>query len=135
MDKKHLAHKIRELRRSTDLTQSQLGTRAGVAQRVIHDIENERGNPTIETLNALAMALNVSVTALIDGPECDHPAPAKPLKTPPDLTAAAQFLLSYAMASPERRRAVCAILFDDEAYLALAPADAHALAALLKAKM
>lgn len=44
---------IRALRKQVGLTQPKLATLAGVYERVLLDIENENGNPTVETLNKI----------------------------------------------------------------------------------
>ena len=55
-----LSAKLRELRTKNNLTLKELSTKSGISVSFISDIENERRNPSIETLKILADALGVS---------------------------------------------------------------------------
>lgn len=126
VDKKVLSRQIREMRRSKKLTQAQLADVAGVAVKVIQEIEHERANPTIATIKALAKALDVDLVELLG----DLPAARKKhgyKKQSPDVSSTAQLLVAYAMLSPERKAVVNAIVFDDESYLAEIPGIAQFL--------
>lgn len=43
----------------------QLATQAGVSKQTVIDIESRRGNPTIDTLERIAVALGITVRALV----------------------------------------------------------------------
>jgi transcriptional regulator with XRE-family HTH domain len=67
-----LAANLRRLRVAARLSLSELARTTGVGKATLSAIENGRGNPTVETLAALAGALGVPVVDLLDVPE---PAP------------------------------------------------------------
>ena len=60
-----LAENIRQLRATPGLSLSQLSERSGVAKATLFKIENERTNPTLDTLTAIAETFDVSVTDLL----------------------------------------------------------------------
>ena len=51
---------------------SELARRADVAKSTLSQLESGRGNPGVETVWALATALGVPFSALIDPPEPEH---------------------------------------------------------------
>jgi DNA-binding XRE family transcriptional regulator len=53
-----LAHELMRRRRQLKLTQARLAQRSGVGQAEISKIESGRSNPTLDTLSALAKALD-----------------------------------------------------------------------------
>jgi transcriptional regulator with XRE-family HTH domain len=55
---------VRRLRKSFDLTVAELGTAAGISAGMLSKIENATISPSLATLDALAKALNVSVSRL-----------------------------------------------------------------------
>jgi transcriptional regulator with XRE-family HTH domain len=55
---------VRRLRKSLDLTVAELGAAAGISAGMLSKIENGTISPSLATLNALAKALNVSISAL-----------------------------------------------------------------------
>ncbi len=59
-----LGAQIRTLRRQLDLTVSDLATSAGISIGMLSKIENGQISPSLATLQALAAALNVPITAL-----------------------------------------------------------------------
>ncbi|HYH22917.1 MAG TPA: XRE family transcriptional regulator [Azospirillum sp.] len=59
-----LGGQIRELRRQLDLTVSDLAAGAGISNGMLSKIENGQISPSLATLQALATALNVPITAL-----------------------------------------------------------------------
>src|SRR4051812_40289189 len=67
-----LAANLRRLRIAARTSLSELARATGVGKATLSAIENGRGNPTVETLAALAAALGVPVVDLLDVPE---PAP------------------------------------------------------------
>jgi len=63
--KRILAKNIRVLRAENKITQLKLSIKTGISEKTIVSIENETSNPTIETLNEIAEAFNVSVDSLL----------------------------------------------------------------------
>src|SRR5262249_13832394 len=55
---------VRRLRKTLDLTVAELGTAAGISAGMLSKIENASISPSLATLDALAKALNVSVSRL-----------------------------------------------------------------------
>ncbi len=58
---------IRRLRKEKELTQEQLGEKAGLDPKSIIQIEAGKRNPTIKTLQKIASALDVSISKLLEG--------------------------------------------------------------------
>lgn len=58
---------VRRLRASRGLSVVELARRSGVAKTTLSLLETGRGNPTVETLCALASVFAVPVSSLIDG--------------------------------------------------------------------
>lgn len=50
-----------DTRVKTGFTQEDLSSRSGVSQRVIRTLENGNGNPSLETLQKLAEAMNMTL--------------------------------------------------------------------------
>lgn len=71
-----LGHQIRSLRRERDLSVSDLAAAAGVSLGMISKIENGQISPSLSTVNAIAGALNVPITALFaafeEKRDCSH---------------------------------------------------------------
>lgn len=65
MKKKEVGQRIREFRERAKLSQDELSARSGIALRSIQRLESE-GNPTLETLSAIAIALNTTPSELLD---------------------------------------------------------------------
>ncbi|NEU14736.1 helix-turn-helix domain-containing protein [Methylobacterium sp. BTF04] len=59
-----LGHQIRTLRRERDLSVADLGAAAGISPGMISKIENGQISPSLASINAVARALNVPITAL-----------------------------------------------------------------------
>ncbi len=57
---------IKEIRKKQGLTQVELGKRCGIADANLRKYENGQQNPKLETLQKIALALNVSVSELLD---------------------------------------------------------------------
>ena len=55
---------VRRLRKSLDLTVTELGAAAGISAGMLSKIENGTISPSLSTLSALAHALNVSISDL-----------------------------------------------------------------------
>jgi transcriptional regulator with XRE-family HTH domain len=64
-----LANNLRHLRKLSGLTQQQLAEGVGVSYPRISEIENGRGNPTVETLQRIADVLKVDVADLLKIPK------------------------------------------------------------------
>ena len=66
-----LGRNCRERRANLKMSQAELSKRTGVAASHLSNIENGRGNPTLEVLETIADALHCSVVDLlaIDGRE------------------------------------------------------------------
>lgn len=65
---KQVAANIRALRESADLSLSELARRSGLSKAALSKLEAAHGNPTVETLWALAQALNVPFSDLTAEP-------------------------------------------------------------------
>ena len=63
--RKLLGVRIRDLRKGHGLTQEQLGERAGVSYKFLGEVERGVGNPTVDWLESIALALDVNVKDLI----------------------------------------------------------------------
>lgn len=61
---KALGHQIRTLRRERDLSVADLGNAAGLSLGMVSKIENGAISPSLSSINAIAKALNVPITAL-----------------------------------------------------------------------
>lgn len=60
-----VARNLRLLRQASDLTQEQLADLAGLDRNYIGKLEREENSPTVDTLEAIALALQVDVGWLI----------------------------------------------------------------------
>lgn len=73
-----IGDRIKAARKAAKLTQEQLAERSGISWGYLRQLEtNRRLNPTGETLQALAVALDMTVDALLAGaiptPDLDEP--------------------------------------------------------------
>lgn len=59
--RKNLGERIRTFRKAKGLTQEILGEKAGLSYKFIGEIERGQVNPSLDTLAAIAEALNVTV--------------------------------------------------------------------------
>jgi transcriptional regulator with XRE-family HTH domain len=66
-----LSRNLRRLRAERGLSLNDLAARSGVAKATITNLEAGKGNPTVETMCALSVALNVSYGALLAEGEPD----------------------------------------------------------------
>lgn len=62
--RKKLGEKIRQLRKLRELTQEQLGEKAGISYKFIGEVERGTVNPSLDSLIGIAKALNVGVKEL-----------------------------------------------------------------------
>ncbi|MFC1485660.1 XRE family transcriptional regulator [Candidatus Latescibacterota bacterium] len=60
---------IREFRKKAKMTQGELAHKANINQAFLSDIERGKSNPSIQTLKNIAVALNISISQLLDGPD------------------------------------------------------------------
>ena len=65
----YIGQRIKELRLKKSMTQAELAELLFVSDRTISKWEQERGNPDINTLEALSTILSVSIDYLITGKE------------------------------------------------------------------
>src|SRR5580700_784564 len=59
-----IGFEVRRMRKSIDLTVAELGAAAGISAGMLSKIENGGISPSLDTLDALAKALNVPITRL-----------------------------------------------------------------------
>ena len=72
-----IGKKIRDARKNAGMTQVELAKAANLSRSYIGDIEKDRYNPSISTLQAIAKATNVPVETLLGGAAAAPPAPQK----------------------------------------------------------
>lgn len=58
--------KLRELRRSRDITQEKLAEMSGLSLQYIGEIERNRRNPSLTSMESLAEALNIPIGDLFN---------------------------------------------------------------------
>ena len=63
-----IAASIRSERERTGLSLSELARSAGIAKSTLSQLESGAGNPSLETLWALSVALDVPFSRLVDHP-------------------------------------------------------------------
>ncbi len=63
-----IARSLRREREAAGLSISELARRAGVSKATVSQLENGSGNPSVETLWALGVALGVPFAVLVDQP-------------------------------------------------------------------
>jgi transcriptional regulator with XRE-family HTH domain len=64
-----VGQRIRELRKQLELSQEALGLKAEVDRTYVTDVENGRRNVSLEILERLIKALNVSITDFFNSKE------------------------------------------------------------------
>ena len=72
-----IGKKIRDARKNAGMTQVELAKAANLSRSYIGDIEKDRYNPSVSTLQAIAKATNVPVETLLGGAAPTPPAPQK----------------------------------------------------------
>ncbi|MDA9415566.1 MULTISPECIES: helix-turn-helix domain-containing protein [Bradyrhizobium] len=60
-----LGRKVKDLRRSLTMSQTELAEAAGVRRALVSDIERSVANPTLESLSRIAKALGVEPADLL----------------------------------------------------------------------
>ena len=66
-----IAASIRRERERTGLSMTELAKRAGIAKSTLSQLESGTGNPSVETLWALGVALDVPFSRLVDPPRAN----------------------------------------------------------------
>lgn len=66
MDKRDLGQRVKSLREQNNLTQKELAKSAGITRNYISSIETGRYSPSLETLQKIANALEVTVLNILD---------------------------------------------------------------------
>jgi transcriptional regulator with XRE-family HTH domain len=69
-----LGRRIQNLRQGKKLSQDQLAESAGLSLKHLGELERGRGNPTLASLESLAVAFGISLSELFD---FDHEQPGK----------------------------------------------------------
>lgn len=65
---KAIARSLRHYRERADLSQAEVARRAGIAKSTLSQLESGTGNPSVETLWALSVALDTPFADLVDAP-------------------------------------------------------------------
>lgn len=63
--KKNIAEHLRQYRAKNRISQERLSDLTGISQQFICNIENEKVNPSVETLLKIANALNITLNDLV----------------------------------------------------------------------
>lgn len=78
-----MGQRIRKHRKKLRLSQMELADSAGINQSFLSEIERGRNSPSIATLQAISVALNVPEAVLIgEGPDHDAPQPLDTVELP-----------------------------------------------------
>ena len=72
-----IGRKIRDARKNAGMTQVELAKATNLSRSYIGDIEKDRYNPSVSTLQAIAKATNVPVETLLGGASPAPPVPQK----------------------------------------------------------
>jgi transcriptional regulator with XRE-family HTH domain len=64
--KNNLGRKVKQLRLSSNMSQTNLADKAKVRQPLISKMERGKGNPTLDSIVKIAGALGVTVIELLD---------------------------------------------------------------------
>ena len=70
---KTIGENVRRIRQDRQVSLAELAGRSGVAKATLANLEKGRGNPTIETLWALALGLHVAFSDLLEQPDVVTP--------------------------------------------------------------
>ena len=121
VDKEALANAIKTLRKRKEMSQEDLAERAGVARRVVQLLEGAEANPTLETMVAIAQALDTTLDALTGRPGFAKTRVAEQsaaqARFERNWVDAAELLGAVARSKPVRRLAGLYILTRDKRYL------------------
>lgn len=78
-----IGRKIRDARKNAGMTQVELAKATNLSRSYIGDIEKDRYNPSVSTLQAIAKATNVPVETLLGGAASAPPEPQKSIEASP----------------------------------------------------
>lgn len=78
-----IGKKIRDARKNAGMTQVELAKATNLSRSYIGDIEKDRYNPSVSTLQAIAKATNVPVETLLGGAAPAPPEPQKSIEASP----------------------------------------------------
>jgi transcriptional regulator with XRE-family HTH domain len=92
-----VATAVRDLRHVRNLSQRQLATRMGVPRTYISKIENGKAMPTLSSLDRLARALQVDISALLRDAPTRHKDETAVLMTDPFLAEIAKYTAHLTM--------------------------------------
>jgi len=92
-----VASAVRDLRRVRNLSQRQLATRMNVPRTYISKIENGKAMPTLSSLDRLARALQVDISALLRDAPTRHKDETAVLMTDPFLAEIAKYTAHLTM--------------------------------------
>lgn len=67
-----IGEKIKAVRKKNGLTQAMLAEKANMSRSYLADVERDRYNPSVDTLKAIADALNIPVTQLLEDEQSIH---------------------------------------------------------------
>ena len=70
MSEIHLGDRIRSLRTEQDLSIRKLASKAGITASMLSQIEKDQTNPSINTLRAVAQALDMPICAFFNDEKC-----------------------------------------------------------------
>ncbi|MFS7475273.1 helix-turn-helix domain-containing protein, partial [Enterococcus faecium] len=68
----NIGDNIKSTRKSKKMTQNDLAIKASISRSYLADVEGDRYNPSIETLDSIARALDVPIVALINDSSTDN---------------------------------------------------------------
>ncbi|MFG6476317.1 helix-turn-helix domain-containing protein [Microbacterium sp. P06] len=98
-----IAHALRREREAAGVSVSELARRAGVSKATVSQLEGGAGNPSVETLWALADALGVAFAVFVDE-EASAPTLVRAAAASGVPSSAAPYLVSLLSASPPHAR-------------------------------
>lgn len=98
-----IAHALRREREASGISVSELARRAGVSKATVSQLEGGTGNPSVETLWALAVALGVPFAVFVDQ-EVNAPTLVRSSSAQGIASSAAPYLASLLSASPPHAR-------------------------------
>src|ERR1700750_2483758 len=98
-----IAASLRRERRRTGLSLPEVARRAGIAKSTLSQLESGTGNPSVETLWAICVALDVPFSRLLDPPRA-HPQVIRPDEGPATAAANANYLATLLAACPPGAR-------------------------------
>lgn len=121
MDNKAIGERIRRLRSAAEITQEGLAMGAKIATRALQRIESGEGNPTINTLNAIAEALEVTLEELTGKTSrrlmAETLASSRPVEADQGMLAAAYILECLGNAPAMRRLSTAYLATNNTRYL------------------